>query len=410
MRLLILLSLLPLLLPGQSTLGLTAFYPFESNLSDATGDATNLGTPVGAIDYDCGVTGEALLLGGTEDYVRIPGGASNNVNREFDGEDLTVSLYFKSSGGSGIQYLISKRDTNCAVNRYFYLTYQPGSRTLAANLQEDNKEAIITHSIDNGACWQLVTLVRNGPDVRLYLNGNEVGSTRTTTPVNIENTGDLLIGATECAGAGDNRFRGLIDEVRIYGRALDAAEVAQLYSFPDRILTPPTQLFLGQSIDVALNSNCGTTFSWTPTTGVAEASDAEPTITPQRPGRRTYVVRIEDGQTGCIARDSLQLIVIDPDDISCSELFVPKAFTPNGIGPVENETFGVANPFAIRDLVSFEVYDRHGALVFRTDDAFVRWDGTFKGEPVNPGVMVWRAVYNCEGQEVVNTGSVTILR
>lgn len=410
MRLLLLPLLCSLALTGQSTLGLTAFYPFESNPGDATGDATNLGVPVGAVDYDCGVSGEALLLGGSEDYVRIPGGSSNNVNREFDEEDFTVSLYFKSAGGSGNQYLLAKRDTNCALNQYFYLRYAPASRTLEASLRQENVEATIVHPITNTACWQQVTLVREDTRVRLFLNGQAVGETTTASRVNIDNTGELLIGNTECTEVDESPFQGLIDEVRVYGRALSTDEVGELYGFPDRILTPPTQLFLGQSVTVDLNRNCDADFRWTPTSGVDPLNVAEPVITPTAAGRRTFVVSIGDEQTDCIARDSLTLTVINPNTLDCSELFVPAAFTPNGIGPEQNETFGIANPFAIPDLVSFEIYDRQGALMFRAADAFARWDGTYKGEPVNPGVMLWRTVYRCEGEEVVSTGSVTILR
>ena len=123
-----------------------------------------------------------------------------------------------------------------------------------------------------------------------------------------------------------------------------------------------------------------------------------------------FRVRIEDNVSSCVARDSLVLQVIDPEELNCTTLFVPKAFTPNGIGPVANETFGISNPFAIGELLSFEVYDRYGGQVFRTADRFARWDGSFKGQPVNPGVMLWRAVYRCRDEELIRTGSVTILR
>ena len=62
MRLLLLLLLLPVLAGAQSTAGLNAYYPFEGNPGDATGSADNLGVPVGAVDYDCGVIGQAVSL------------------------------------------------------------------------------------------------------------------------------------------------------------------------------------------------------------------------------------------------------------------------------------------------------------------------------------------------------------
>ncbi len=411
MRLLLVFSLLcPLALTAQSPLGLTAYYPFESNPGDASGDATNLGVPQGVVDYDCGVMGQAVLLTSAGDYLRIPGGASNNVNREFDDEDFTVSLYFKPLATSGTQYLVSKRDTACANPAYFYVRYLPATRTVTASLQQEGEAVSLDYAIDNAACWQHLVLVRDNTRLRLFINGRAVGSATTADRIDVDNSGDLLLGSSTCLSVGEQSFTGLLDEVRIYGRALSTEEVGELYLFPDRILTVPTPLFLGQSVDISLNSNCGTSFSWTPTAGVESPTEAEPTITPGSPGTQTYYVDIDDGRGFCVARDSIVLEVIDPDSLDCRQVFVPKAFTPNGIGPEANETFGIANPYAVGELLSFEVYDRYGGQVFRTTDPRQRWDGTFRGEPVNPGVMLWRAVYRCDGEELRQTGSVTILR
>lgn len=395
---------------AQPEVGLTAYYPFEGNLGDGTGDATNLGVAEGVADFGCGVRSTALLLSQAGDFVRIPGGGSNNVNREFAREDFTVSFYFKVTGGGGNQYLISKRDTVCDNGQYFFIRYAPGTRTLQATLRQGATRASITYPITNQSCWQHVVLLREDRRIRLFVNAEEVGTLVTDRRVDIENDGDLLIGNTTCRAGADRSFTGLIDELRIYGRALERQEVATLYLRPDRILTGPTTLFLGESVDVDLNSSCGTTFRWLPEEGVSDPAVAEPTITPVEAGRLVYRVQIGDDQSNCRAVDSLVLTVIDPDELDCSQVFLPKAFTPNGIGPPENETFGIANPFAIPELLSFEIYDRNGAQVFRTTDPFTRWDGSFRGQPLNAGVLLWRIVYRCEDREEVRTGSVTMLR
>lgn len=396
--------------PAQTTTGLSAYYPFDSNLSDATGDSFNGGVESGVVDFDCGISGQAVLLNGGNDFVRIPGGASNNINREFDTEDFTVSLYFKPIGMNGNQFLISKRDTNCTVNQYFFVRYAPITRTVSVTLRQDNQEARVDHRIQNEACWQHLTVVRDGQRVRLYLNGSEVGEAGTDSRVDIDNTGDLLIGSSTCRGNAETAFEGLIDEVRIYNRALRDSEIEELYSFPDRIVTEAGRLFLGESIDVEINSNCGIGFEWSPAEGISDPLVAEPTIEPVAAGRQVYTVRIADGQSDCVAADSIAFQVINPNTLDCSQVFLPKAFTPNGIGPVANETFGISNPFAIPELISFEIYDRYGGQVFQTTDAFERWDGNFRDQPTNPGIMLWRVVYRCEGQELTETGSVTILR
>ena len=85
-----------------------------------------------------------------------------------------------------------------------------------------------------------------------------------------------------------------------------------------------------------------------------------------------------------------------------------KAFTPNRDNL--NDTYGLSNPFAINDLISFEIFDRWGGIVFRTNDPFAKWDATYKNEAVNPGVFLWRVAYRCDGEEINETGTVTVIR
>jgi gliding motility-associated-like protein len=397
-------------LSAQSELGLMAYYPFQSNLGDAAGNPTNLGVPEGVVDYDCALDGEGLLLTGPGDFVRIPGGGSENVNREFDDEDFSVSLYFKPFGSADNQVLLAKQDTNCANGQYFDIRYAGRTRTIAVTLRQDLVAAVITYQITNRSCWQHLTLTREANRIRLYINAVEVATTATTSPVNVDNTGDLLIGASACATPLDRSFEGLIDELRIYNRALLPNEVSELYASPDRILTADTPLFLGQSIRVNTNISCNPRIRWTPAADVMEPDEARPTIEPSTAGRQTYTLQVTDSQSGCIAQDELVLTVIDPDSLDCTRVLLPRAFTPNGIGPEANETFGIANPFAVPDLEVFEIFDRYGARVYQTSNPFGRWDGTFGGEPVQPSSLLWRIVYRCEGEEIVRTGPVTLLR
>jgi hypothetical protein len=48
--------------------------------------------------------------------------------------------------------------------------------------------------------------------------------------------------------------------------------------------------------------------------------------------------------------------------------------------------------------------------MFTTKDKFEKWDGTFNGTPVNPGVYVWKARYRCRDQVLSDFGSVTVLK
>jgi hypothetical protein len=58
----------------------------------------------------------------------------------------------------------------------------------------------------------------------LYLNGVAIlTATETTAPV--PNTQALVFGQSACGGCGNERWRGRIDDIRIYNRALTATEI-----------------------------------------------------------------------------------------------------------------------------------------------------------------------------------------
>ena len=64
-----------------------------------------------------------------------------------------------------------------------------------------------------------------------------------------------------------------------------------------------------------------------------------------------------------------------------AEIWVPNIFTPNGDGI--NDDFEVYGKFI--ELKKLEIYDKWGEQILSTSTNF-RWNGTFKSQPLNPGV------------------------
>jgi hypothetical protein len=82
--------------------------------------------------------------------------------------------------------------------------------------------------------WHQVGVVYDGQTMNLYVDGKYVDSGSLTGPINFTdglgcNNKTIIIGQNPC-GSGVQNFSGLIDDVRIYNRALSAAEVKQLYN------------------------------------------------------------------------------------------------------------------------------------------------------------------------------------
>ncbi len=402
--------LLSAVLAAQTNVGLVAYYPFEETLEDVTGNTANTGVANGNPQYVCGVKDEGILLNGASDAITIAGG---NINGEFDTEDFTVSFYFKPVGTNGVQYLLSKRSPDCNNENIFYIRYVPETRTVNAYLSEiPEKTVSLVHTIKNNSCWQNLVLVRDNFRVRMYVNGQFAGDLGTATRINLENNGKLIIGSANCRTGSEVPFSGMIDELRFYNRALDEREVKSLYLAPDMIVNPDTLLFLGNSIDIELTNTCADEFSWTTNgapTDLSSLTAPEPTITPSQAGVFIYRLNMDNPISPCSANDSIRINVVDPDELECDELYLPKAFTPNGDGL--NDTYGISNPFAVQQLISFEIFDRWGGRMFAAENTpFAQWDGTFKGEPVNSGVMIYKIIYICDGVERLASGSFSILR
>ena len=395
-------------LSAQTTIGLIAYYSLDSIYRDVTGNTANTGTPGGGPYFTCGAERQALSLDGQDDEVVI---LSGPVNDEFDDEDVTVSLYIKPTGGDGTQYVLSKRSPSCFGGNEFYIRYVPASRTVNAVLLETpDKSVFLSHQLTNTACWQHVAVVREGGRARLYINGERVQLLTTANRLDIFNDGDLTIGNSDCKAATERPFKGLVDELRVYNRALDDKEIRELYFGPDQIQreSAVVNVFLGESVDIQLTNTCANSFNWIPAEGVSDPFAAEPTITPKEKGEIRYTVALADTISSCIATDSILINVIDPDDLDCNAISLPNAFTPNGDGL--NETFGISNPYSVQQLISFDIIDRWGNQVFSTADPFERWDGFYRGQAVNSGVMRYQLNFICEGEEKVLTGIVSILR
>ncbi len=151
---------------------------------------------------------------------------------------------------------------------------------------------------------------------------------------------------------------------------------------------------------------CATNFTWTPGATVSNVSIPNPILTPTETTR--YSVTVLD-KYGCSSADTLLVTVIDPADLDCRSIFLPKAFTPNDDNL--NDVYGISNPQALRGgLKAFEIFDRWGERVFATGNAFDTWDGTFKGQPINGNVFVYRITYTCDGQEYNDSGTLTLMK
>jgi gliding motility-associated-like protein len=384
---------------SQATVGLVAYYSFDfCDASDDTGNGAN-GVINGAPECECGPSGSALQLNGVNDDVRFLG----SFDLLFAG-DFTLSFYFLPENAPGIIDILSKK-ANCTIDNSLAIRYESGSRTLRAEIAENiNARSESRAVLDGPECWKHITWVRNGVNLLLYVNGVVVHTVTTPGFLDVSNNGVMSIANSPCLANGEQRFAGRIDELRMYNRALTTAEVEELYVQIDQIATRDTFIFLGGSVQLDVPNSCAMGFSWSPTTNVVTPDIQEPVISPDV--STTYQLRMD--YASCTATDTVRIIVVDSSQIDCNDVFVPNAFTPNG--DQLNDEFGMSNRFFLGEFIGLEIYDRWGSQIFKSNDPFLKWDGTFNGEDSIPDMYLYKLYYRCNGVEQVKAGGFNLIK
>lgn len=382
---------------------LEAYFSFDN--CKGVDDSGNGSTAAlkGSIGCDCGIRDSAMRFADANDALNIVGPFAD----VFTTSDFTVSFYIRPPDGQNqvnSQLVMAKQDT-CSLDHAFWVRYVPKFNRLSSGISEnDNLLVTVTAELDANPCWQFITLTRSNTVYSLYVNGKLRDTKSSPARIDLTNTTPLKVGEKICPL--DNPFVGLFDELRFHSKALTEPEIAKYNRRADQILNRDTLVYLGNSFQISLSEFCADDFTWSPSAGVSDPSAKNPVITPT--DSSYYAVEIEYAD-GCLAIDSIYVRVIDPKTLDCEKVFLPNAFTPGGT-PDLNDEFGISNPFAIDEFISFEIFDRWGGRVFNAETPFEAWDGTSNGEPVNPGVFLYRLRYKCNGEERARAGSLTLLR
>jgi glucose/arabinose dehydrogenase len=207
---------------GSVVPGLVAAYGFNEGGGTSLGDASgngNVGTVSGATWTTAGRFGSALSFDGTNDWVTV---ADAPGLRLTTGMTLMAWVY-PTAHGNGVwrNVLIKERPGGEVYNLY-------------ANVDTNAPTVYVVRAADPGTpldargtaqlplnAWTHLAATHDGTTLRLFVNGAQVGS-RAVSGSLLTSSGALRIGGNSIWG---EFFRGRIDEVRVYNRALSAAEI-----------------------------------------------------------------------------------------------------------------------------------------------------------------------------------------
>ena len=232
--------------------GPVAAYSFDAGegevAEDVTGNAHD-GEIEGAEWFDNGKFGSALSFDGENDCVTVADAPDLQLT-----EELTLEAWVKPQGAIPHDPVIYKQQEG-------YLSYSLqlgwGVDGLAEGYigeDEENYQNVFSPDPLDANVWTHLAFTYDGHLIRLFVNGEEVADQLAPSTV-LASNGALLIG---CAPG--EYFHGLIDEIRIYNRALGAGELqgTMTAGFPVAITEAATEVGANDAIlNGTANANDG---------------------------------------------------------------------------------------------------------------------------------------------------------
>ncbi|WP_336514101.1 gliding motility-associated C-terminal domain-containing protein [Pollutibacter soli] len=161
----------------------------------------------------------------------------------------------------------------------------------------------------------------------------------------------------------------------------------------------PSESLVCAGGSVQLSAAGAESYTWSPASGLTNASIANPVAKPQFTTNYTVKGISPDG---CV--DSLSAkVIVGP----AGKIFVPNAFTPNGDGL--NDCFSVKSAAGA---TSFElaIYNRWGERVFHSKDPLKCWDGTYKGNVQPNGNFAYYLKVISDCGNINEKGLITLIK
>jgi len=250
------------------TSGLVAYYPFNGNANDMSGNGNNGIVRGATLTTDrFGSTNSAYSFNGTSSSIVIPNSSSFN----FSSDKITISFWMKTTNypsGSGIYNLISKYSGTGTTTSGFIiylwnsnLAYQYADATTTGGW---GLVQVPYSNLPTVGTWFHVAVTTNTGFDKLYINGILVDSNSTQNNFDIGSVTDsLMLGAGPYQNPG-LYYNGNLDDIRIYDRALNKSEITALYNeTPCYAPTPSTNnVTLSNPGTATLTATGGTNYKW----------------------------------------------------------------------------------------------------------------------------------------------------
>ncbi|HEY1303763.1 MAG TPA: PA14 domain-containing protein [Vicinamibacterales bacterium] len=207
--------------PTPTPSGLVAAYSFNASTGTTVADSSgmgNHGTANTTAAWSAGKFGNAMRFNGSNSVVTVPDSASLDLTTA-----MTLEAWVMPAAAQGGWRSVMHKN----VDRYYLMASSDnnspvGGGTFGAGNQNTYAASALPINV-----WTHLATTFDGKTVKLYVNGIQVASMPQATSITTSG-GTLQIGGD---GYGEF-FNGSIDEIRIYNRALSAAEIQSTMNAP----------------------------------------------------------------------------------------------------------------------------------------------------------------------------------
>jgi Concanavalin A-like lectin/glucanases superfamily len=230
--------------PAGADIGPVGMWPFNEGKGTVAYDYSghhNNGTLEGLAEWAPGRFQGGLNFNGNAAVVRVPNSSS------LEPASVSVSAWVNSSGSPGsYRHILAKGGNGCIAASYGLYTGANGGLEFYVSTNQGTSYTVSPdagQSVWNGK-WHNVVGTYDGSSVRLYVDGQQVGSGTPDTALiayGLPSSNELTIGGyTDCPSLSLD-FSGGIDEVKVFDRPLSPAEIAVGYQLSQ--FEPPSLPF-----------------------------------------------------------------------------------------------------------------------------------------------------------------------
>jgi hypothetical protein len=212
------------------TSGLVGWWPFSGNANDESGNGNN-GTNSGAtlVSDRFGVSNKAYSFNGTSNSISIKDASNLRL------QSGTISCWLRYSSSAKMQVL-QKIDFNTAINQNYDIETNEnignilirGNYGKACSSVGGGPFCSTTGQTLNNNQWFHYVGVMDASKQYIYINGKLIGTFTMTGSMSACVGGDLLLGRGWKSFP--NWYKGELDDLGIWNRALTQAEVTDLYN------------------------------------------------------------------------------------------------------------------------------------------------------------------------------------